>query len=199
MKTFARIAFPVGLLLAVTTSAHAVLLFDSGLTSLTASDPTQGGRISRNNVVSDWSAPKLFPGTINTSIAYHYHVYDVAVTNAPYIEVTFDSPSTLPFAAAYQTSYNSASAATNYLGDAGSSGNYFGTDPRTFQFIAASNSHVEILVNDTSTVNGGLGQQYRVIVQGFTDTQYGEPTPEPATLCALGLGALAMFKRRRKA
>ena len=37
-----------------------------------------------------------------------------------------------------------------------------------------------VVVNDTITSNGGLNQPYRVLVEGFTDTLYSNPsTPTP--------------------
>ena len=80
-------------------------------------------------------ALKTFPGVINTTTSYHYTVLDLnlAALEFPlaydaYIQIDVDSIYATTFMSAYLNSYNPLNLAANYLGDAGSSGNYFGTD-----------------------------------------------------------------------
>jgi len=104
--------------------------------SISSSDPTQQGRLSRNGIVADWSSTEPFPGVINTGVTYWYHEYVVPVGVTPYIQVTIDSVSANTFLAAYLGSYDPTSSSTmeaTYLGDEGASGNYFGVDPVSFQ------------------------------------------------------------------
>ena len=42
-------------------------------------DPTQLGRLSRDNVPPDWSFQKDFPGVINPTVSYHYETVSVFV------------------------------------------------------------------------------------------------------------------------
>lgn len=175
-------------------AAHALVLLDTGTTTLASGDSLQTARLFRTGVASDWSGSKAFPGTSGSGTR-HYKAYDVEVGLNNYVQVSTDDPNTRFIVSAYQTSYNGASLSTNYLGDAGSSGNDFG-NMHTFQVIGALNSHVIVVVSEVDS-NGGVGQNYRTIIEGFSDSMYSEAVPEPATLSILGLGALAAFRRRK--
>ncbi len=200
MTSFARIGHALALLTATTAVSHALLLFDSGVTSVGLGDPTQLGRLSRNGVIADWSSTEPFPGVINTGVTYHYHVFDIAIVNTPYVQITIDSGANV-FGSAYQTSYDPLNKATHYLGDSGSSGNFFGTDPIAYQVIAAAPGNLEVVVNTTGAGNVGVGDPFRIIVEGWVDTQFDDPTttPEPATMAIVGIGVIAAIKRRRRA
>jgi hypothetical protein len=64
--------------------AHAGVIYSNVMT-IGAGDPTQLGRINRNSVLSDWSAPKAFPGTVNPTTAYHYTTVDLTgMLTAPF-------------------------------------------------------------------------------------------------------------------
>jgi hypothetical protein len=186
-------------------AAHAIPLLDV-TSSLTADDPTQLGRLVRDGLGSDWSTQSPFPGVINPAVSYHYHTYTVNVQTTSFIQVLVDSLSLDLFASAYLGTYQPDPSATdmglsfNYLGDAGRSGNFFGAaDPLFFQVIVPAFSQLVLVVNDTNPLQTGLGQPFRLLVEGFTDTNFTEPVPEPATL-ALLLIALAGFgwMRRRQ-
>src|SRR5262245_27252913 len=56
--------------------AHATLIF-SGTISVSAGDPTQLGRLSRNGVAQDWAGSEPFPGIINPGTTYHYVTLDL--------------------------------------------------------------------------------------------------------------------------
>jgi hypothetical protein len=171
-------------------SADILLLTSSALTN---ADPTQLGRLSRNAIPQDWSGTEIYPGVINTTTAYHYTTFAVNVGSTPFLQIDFDDVATSEFVSAYQTSYNPSNLATNWLGDAGTSGNYFGTDPVFFQVIAAAPfSTVIIVVNNTT--GGALPASngaFTLTVEAYTDTNY-TPTPEPAS-AALTAGGLALI------
>ena len=67
---------------------------------------------------------------------------------------------------------------TNWLGDAGTSGNSFGTDPLFFQVVIPANGNLLVVLNNTGAGNVGVGNSFHLTVEGFYDTQFGD-TPEP--------------------
>jgi len=158
-------------------------------TSIAANDPTQLGRLSRSGIPSDWSSVKAFPGVINPTTTYNYHTYTVNSGVTPYIYITIDSVPANTFASTYLPSYDPTNKALNYIGDAGSSGNYFGVDPVSFEVYVPIHTNFLILVNTSS--NAGIGQPFTITVQGFIDDQF-TPTPEPGTLVLLGSGMLGV-------
>jgi hypothetical protein len=208
MKPISAIRKLIPLTLLSIAAAHAAVILDVS-SSLVIADPTQLGRLSRNGIVQDWSGTETFPGVINTSTTYHYHTYAVNVGITPFIQIEFDSLSTNTFVSAYDTAYlpNSAGGAnlgfdTNWLGDAGSSGNFFGTDPIFFQVIAPINHTLLVVVSNTAAANVGLGDPFHITVEGFIDTEFDDPavTPEPSTIF-LGGGGMALLwlgKRLRR-
>jgi hypothetical protein len=179
----------------------ATVIYDSGVIALSPGSPTQFGRLSRNGIMADWSSVEPFPGDINTSTSYHFETYTIPIFYFPFIQISFDDVSgqANTFASAYRNSYNPSNKALNYLGDAGSSGNFFGVDPITFQVIVNPGNNLVVVVNDASAVGAGVGQPYRIIVEGFSDTNFNEASPEPATilLSGGGLGAALLAAQRR--
>jgi hypothetical protein len=180
--------------------ASGAVIYDSGVSALTLSDPTELARLSRNGITSDWSAPKTFPGAITAAPGnpFHYMTYLVPDVAYPFIQISFDdlSGTALTFASAYLGAYTpngtppSFGLDTNYLGDAGASGNFFGVNPRAFQVTVPIGDDLVIAINDTSsTGSGSVGAPYRVLIEGFFDTNFND-TPEPASLALCGFGLL---------
>ena len=187
--------------MALTATAHAGILATFTDDALSAGDPTQMGRLSRDGIISDWSGPKAFPGVINPTISYHYKTYVIPITNAPYVQITVDDPPGAIFASAYLNSYNPADLSMNYLGDAGISGNFFGVDPLFFQVVTPENADLVLVINDPSATGAGLGAPYSLLIEGFADANFDEaPTPEPGTLLvsAGGFACLVFAWRRRR-
>jgi hypothetical protein len=170
-----------------------------------ASDPTQLGRLSRNGVPQDWAGDEAYPGIINTGVTYHYRTYDIpwqmfafdSGDLANYVQVTVDSLSANTYVSAYAGSYTPA----NWLGDPGTSGNYFGTDPLFFQVLLTPGQDLILVVNNTAANNVGTGDKLGITVEGFTDNMYtdptGSPVPEPASMVLLGTGVVAPWLRKK--
>ena len=171
--------------------------------TLAAGDPTQQGRLSRNGIPQDWVGTELFPGVVNTGTTYLYRTYAVNVGAKNFVQISFDDVATSEFVSAYLGAYlpNSAGAPdlgfdTNWLGDAGTSGNFFGTDPLFFQVLVPANSTLLLVVN--STGNPPTHAPYNLLVEGFYDQNYDDvPEPSGAILMTGALVALGIKFGRR--
>ena len=172
---------------------------------------TQLGRLSRNGVPQDWAGDEPFPGIVNATTAYRYATYAVHVGASNYLDIIFDSIPANTFLSAYQTSYkpdslNTAGRGfeTNWLGDAGTSGEYFGSDALFFDIIAAANSTVLFIVNNTGANNLGLNEPFTFNVFAYPDSSFNSDpvelavtlVPEPSTELLL-LAPLALMGARR--
>jgi hypothetical protein len=206
---FSRAAALPGLLIVYSGLAQASVLY-TGTVSLLSTDSTQLGRLNRDTIIPDWSFEKDFPGVFNPTLTYHYEAISVFVPSwFPFLQIQIDSNSGNIFASAYDTSYNPNPIAANrgldinYLGDAGASGNFFGTSPRFFQIVdqtaanSASGGMLVVVLNETTT-NGGLNSPVGVLVEGFSDTDFNEVTPEPVSATLLGAGLLVLAARYRR-
>jgi len=178
--------------------------------ALSLSDPTQLGRVTRNGVPSDWSTAKPYPGTLNITTTYHYHVYSVNVGVTPFIQISVDSALANTFVVAYDTLYLPSAVLpnlgldTNYLGDAGISGNLLPNDPNFFQVNIPVNHNLLVVVSNTGTANLGVGDPYHIIVEGFIDSEFTDPPTTPrvpevpsAVLLTAGGFSLALLKLKR--
>jgi len=173
---------------------------------LTATSATQTGRLSRNGIPQDWSGGELFPGVINTGTVYHYQTYVVNVGITPFIQIDVDSLATTTFVSVYDGGYAPDSAGspnfgfdTHWLGDAGTSGDTFGTDPLFFQVLPSAHDNIVIVVNQTSagtSPGAGIGSTnpFHITVEGFIDSEFDDPapTPEPSALFLSGGGLLLL-------
>jgi len=194
--------------LAWSSLASATIIFDVNST-MTAGDPTQLGRLTRNGVPSDWSTVKAFPGVTNASTSVHYEMFSIFVGLGNFLQIDFDDPGAAFFVSAYLGSYSPNPVAANrgldinYMGDAGFSGNSFG-NPGFFQVVAPVNGTVILVVNDPSTTNAALGQSFHLTAESYIDTQFTDPpagAPEPATayLSLAGFLLLVVLMRRKRA
>lgn len=201
MKSFGALIRVVFIASALASSAAEATVLFSTTSQLVAANPIQIGRLSRNGIPQDWAGSEPYPGIVNPATPYHYTTFLVNVGITPYIQISFDSTATTTFVSAYQTTYNPAALSVNWLGDPGTSGNFFGVDPLFFNVIANIKSFLVVVVNETTT-NGGLGLPFGLLVEGFIDATFTEPTaiPEPATmlLCLAALGLLVAQRRMRR-
>ena len=181
--------------------------------ALTATDPIQLGRLSRNATQQDWAGQEAYPGVINPSTPYHYRTYFYNVGLLPYVDITIDSVAATVFFSAYQTFYNPTNLAQGWLGDEGSSGNYnFSSvvppvDSRFFDVVLGRNTTLVLVVNE-STTNGGIAQPYDLHVYGNSSSGSYESIelfavsaisriPEPSTVLLLAFAPLALVAGRR--
>jgi hypothetical protein len=198
-------------LLSVTLSFGAVI-YDSGVLALKTSDATQSGKLRATGVPSDWSVQKVFPGILNPTAPYRYEAFTIPVNPFPYLQISIDdlSGNYFTFGSAYLNSYNPSSTAANcgldvnYIGDAGRIGNYYGTDPVAFQVVvpAPETNHLVVVVSDATGLTNIMGQNFRILVEGFYDTNFNDTTPsvpEPATMALSGAGfvmvTLLLYRR----
>jgi hypothetical protein len=177
------------LALAISSMASAATILDT-TDAVATTDPTQQGRLSRNNFVGqDWGGDESFPGVINPGVTYHYKTYTIpsaSIQPGSFVQIILDdlgeNQGTV-FVSAFQNSYmpNSAGSPnfgfdTNWLGDNGFSGNFFGgTDTVSFQVIVPNGADLVVVVTNTGGNNVGTGEPYRLIVQAYTDPAFTSP------------------------
>lgn len=204
-----RYALPVALFLAALPVVAGAETISNFTGVLTTSSSTELGRPFRSGVQQTWTGSEVYDGTNNTTTAFAYTTYTFAsslFTGAPDVEVSvLDTLGGISdFVTAYAGSYNVNSRGTNWLGDEGSSGNYFGlTDARYFDVILPVGQNLVLVLNDSAAA--GLNDPINIEVDAYADTNYDDPspqvTPEPSTLVTLGTGlvwAAGMARRRRR-
>ncbi len=172
---------------------------------LTSSSATELGRPFRSGSQQTWTGAEPYDGKNNLTTAFAYTTYTFAAslfTGAPYVEVSVLDTlgGTSDFVTAYAGSFNVNSQGTNWLGDEGGSGNYFGlTDGRYFDVILPVGQNLVLVLNDSSVA--ALNDPINIEVDAYADTNYDDPvvTPEPSTFVMLGTGlvwAAGMARRR---
>ncbi|HEY5753609.1 MAG TPA: PEP-CTERM sorting domain-containing protein [Chthoniobacterales bacterium] len=176
--------------------------------SISASDPTQTGRLISNGIAQDWSGGESFPGIVNTSTIYHYMTITIdssVIAYGPYIQILIDDEDVNIFGSAYAGSYlpNSSGVGnrgfnTNWLGDAGFSGNLVPGAPLFFQVLAPTGSDLVLVFNNTGAGNVGVGETFGVLVESFSDDSYTDPIPEASSLWFAGAGLLGVYVLRRR-
>ena len=176
----------------------------SGSVALGSADSTQQGRLVRNGVPQDFAGDEQFPGENNLSTTFAYTTKDVAfAANAiqdVYYDITFDDVATDLFASAYLNSYDPSKKASNWLGDAGTSGNDFGVDALYFDVMVPKGEKLLLVFN--SAVPGlpttSIGNYF---VSAYSDAEYDEnfssAVPEASTwlMMILGFGAVGGVMR----
>src|SRR5262249_5390058 len=92
------------------------------------------------------------------------------------VQIEIDDLTAVFFASAYLDTFNPASPSTNYLGDVGSTGNFF-ANRRYGQVVVPAGHNLIVVVEDTIPSNGGVGHAFGLQVEGFFDVNYdGGPT-----------------------
>jgi hypothetical protein len=174
-------AIPALILVALNTVCLAHTVLDT-TTVITQSDPVQVGRTSRNGLQQDWVGTESFGGTINTDFLFHYHTYTIpaaTLSQGRFVQVFLDDlglNQAQLFVSAYANSYDPTSQGTNWLGDAGTSGNFLnGTSPVFFQVAVPPATDLVLVVWNTGLDGPGIGEKFRLIAEQFTDVAYSDP------------------------
>ena len=175
------------LLVALCSSAAGSTLFET-TTSLTTSDPTQTGRLSRNGIPQDWANTETFPGIINPDVVYHYRTFVIPsalLEPGRFVQISLDHLGPIQgtlFVSVYMNSYKPDSApgpnlgfGKNWIGDLGFSGNTFGVDPQFLEVVAPAGADLVVVVNNTDPNNVGVGQRFRLRVETFQDVLFTDP------------------------
>lgn len=187
-KFFARFTGCLFFALTISIASAATILDVTDV--ITTSEPTQQGRLSRNNFVGqDWADDEAFPGVVNPAVTYHYKTFTIpsaSIQPGNFVQIILDhlgdNQGTL-FVSAYQNSYTPNSAGGpnfgfdfNWLGDNGFSGNFFGgTDTVSFQVQVPNGADLVLVVTNTGGGDVGTGEQFHLIAQAYTDQNFTSP------------------------
>ena len=166
----------------------------SGTVTLDDSDPTQLGRVLRNNVPSVWGTVKPFPGIASAASTFNYELVNFNTSGFNQIQITYVHNSGVNaniFGVAYDGSFNAGNLALNYLGDQGNSVLPASPGPRIFQLDTGTSQSIVLAFSTAATNAFG--------VVGYTVEGFNSGVPEPSTLGSVGaaLGLLAFLRHRR--
>lgn len=142
--------------------------------TFTGSEAIETGRIVRNGVASAWGTAKPFPGPFGGSFEFTTFTFNSGSTGELQISMTDISSS--EFISLYGATFDPANIGTNYLGDAGLSGQF-----QVFQVDGTPNTNYTVVVNEASA---GLqsGDLVNVCVEGFSSASNPAPTPACSNL-----------------
>lgn len=129
---------------------------------ITAGDPVQQGRLTRDGFGSTCAAPKANPGMFNAT-AYHYDQHQIVGTPGACVTVAFNATNDRNvYVAAFASPYNPAAPSSTFLADGGLS---TGIPPSQVSFevvVPASGTFVLVAIE----VNNTVGAQYVIEVSG---------------------------------
>jgi hypothetical protein len=132
--------------------------------------------------------PDPFPGTVNETT--FFATLSLSVTPGTVVSVEATSQDGSSFLSIYQDSFNPASLATNFLGDAGSSFVIPPAQPSqtVFSVTAPASGQVVVVANTVGGSAGAVGHSFSV------DVTFNGPTaaPAPPGLVLCGAGALVL-------
>lgn len=154
-------------------------------------EATMATRLFRDGIPSVFGITKAFPGTSGgPGIRFVTYTITNNLGGAARLDTTttsLDNATINSFTAVYLGAFNPASLSTNYFGDEGSSPGTAATSASYGPFANGATITI-VAMSLTSTPTVGYNIQATLTA-----------VPEPASMAALGLGALALIRRRRNA
>jgi hypothetical protein len=180
--------YAIAVLLSAALAPVSAAVLASGTVTITGTESlTSTLRLYRNGVASTFASAKPFPGTLPCAPTCFFRTVTVTPLEQ-HVTITISSSDLNVFGSAYLNGFNVANLATNYLGDAGSSGG-----PESIQVLVPAGQQVVFVVNSVA----GLGTlQYTI-----SDQSAGGITPIPSTLILLTIGLMGVaswFALRRR-
>lgn len=154
-------------------------------------DTTMANRLFRDGVASTYGTPKAFPGTLTGPVFYQVYTITNNLGTIARLDTTtnsLDNTTINSFTSVYLGAFDPTNLATNYWGDEGSSPSTTPTSASYGPFNPGDT--INIMVGSLNTgANVGFGYNVHAVLS---------PVPEPASMAVLGLGALALIRRRRQ-